>query len=387
MARRNNSGGSGRILLLLLAAAVVVVALAVIFVLYVREPLAQTAGQLAATVTAVAPLPPAQPATATPAPPAPRPSPTPAPPAPRPSPTPAPAPGPAEQSGLILFVEPEAGREPVLKGMELATRSIDMVMYLLLDNEVVDGLINAHKRGVQVRVMYEPDPFGGGDIAADLNRLRAAGVQVKESRPTFRFTHQKAMVIDDRVAYIMTLNQTASAFTRNREYGIITGDPRHVQEIVAVYEADWNRAPVQVQDPDLVWSPTNSREKLVALMASAQRTLDIQTEVMSDDQVITTLLDRARRGVKVRVVMSPPEGDSSSEAGLARLSQGGVGVKLIRSPYIHAKLVLVDGARGWIGSENFSANSLDNNRELGILLRNPDILKTLAATFEQDWNK
>ena len=85
--------------------------------------------------------------------------------------------------------------------------------------------------------------------------------------------------------------------------------------------------------------------------------------------------------------MSPPENDSSSEEGLARLTQGGVGVKLIRSPYIHAKLVLADGTRGWIGSENFSANSLDNNRELGILLRHPDILKTLAATFEQDWAK
>lgn len=375
MARRSNSSGGWRILFLLLAAAVVVVCLFVIFVLYVREPLSQTASQLAATVTAVVPLPP-PPSTVTPAPPS-----------PRPTPTPAPATGTDAQSGFILFVEPEAGREPVLKGMELATRSIDMVMYLLLDDPIVEGLIKAHKRGVQVRVMYEPDPFGGGNIEPELNLLRAAGVQVKASRPTFRFTHQKTMVIDGKVAYIMTLNQTASAFTRNREYGIITGEPRHVQEILAVYEADWNRTPIQVQDPDLVWSPYNSREKLVALIASAQRTLEIQTEVMSDDQVINTLLDRARRGVKVRVVMSPPEDASSSEEGLARLTQGGVGVKLIRSPYIHAKLVLVDGTRGWIGSENFSDNSLDNNRELGILLRNPDILKTLAATFEQDWAK
>jgi cardiolipin synthase A/B len=37
------------------------------------------------------------------------------------------------------------------------------------------------------------------------------------------------------------------------------------------------------------------------------------------------------------------------------------------------------------GSENFSSTSLDENRELGIVLADPTALATLTHTFEQDW--
>ena len=59
--------------------------------------------------------------------------------------------------------------------------------------------------------------------------------------------------------------------------------------------------------------------------------------------------------------------------------------------YIHAKMVLADygtdAAQVFLGSENFSRTSLNRNRELGILLREPDLLDRLHAVFEQDWAK
>ena len=36
-------------------------------------------------------------------------------------------------------------------------------------------------------------------------KLRAAGVQVRDGHPTFRYTHQQSVVVDDAVALIMTL--------------------------------------------------------------------------------------------------------------------------------------------------------------------------------------
>lgn len=401
MARKQSGSKGWQTCLVLFLAALVVVALFVVFAQYFREPVSRAVADLMAMPTAAAPpqasattRPPSGAATATPRPtlapatPTPRVGDAPTRPAPTPrGPTPTLAAQGATVDNLVLFVEPEAGRQPIQIALDNAQKSIDMVMYLLLDQAIVDRLIAAKKRGIAVRVLLEPNPFGGGDGRPLAEQLRQAGVQVKDSNPMFRFTHQKTIIVDNRLALIMTLNQTNAAFTRNRGYGIADLDPIRVAEIQAVFDADWNRTRARVQQPDLVWSPNNSREKLIALLQSARRSLDIQTEVMSDNEVIETLIAKVRQGIKVRVIMSPPEADSTTEAGLARLSRAGVEVRLVRTPYIHAKLVIVDGVRGWIGSVNFSSNSLDNNRELGILLRDAPIIRTLSATFERDWGR
>jgi cardiolipin synthase A/B len=52
---------------------------------------------------------------------------------------------------------------------------------------------------------------------------------------------------------------------------------------------------------------------------------------------------------------------------------------------MHAKLLVVDGTLALTGSENFSATSLDENRELGIIVGDPSAVGVLSHTFGQDW--
>jgi cardiolipin synthase A/B len=49
-------------------------------------------------------------------------------------------------------------------------------------------------------------------------------------------------------------------------------------------------------------------------------------------------------------------------------------------------MLLADGQLAFVGSENFSATSLDDNRELGIMIADPTALATLNQTFQQDWS-
>ena len=77
---------------------------------------------------------------------------------------------------------------------------------------------------------------------------------------------------------------------------------------------------------------------------------------------------------------APPSTD------VPRLARGGVHVRYSITLYMHAKLIVADGARAFVGSVNFSATSLDANRELGLLIADPDALATLTATFGVDWN-
>ncbi|HEV7236131.1 MAG TPA: phospholipase D-like domain-containing protein, partial [Ktedonobacteraceae bacterium] len=74
-----------------------------------------------------------------------------------------------------------------------------------------------------------------------------------------------------------------------------------------------------------------------------------------------------------------------NRAGIDTIKQGGVQVREDSRLYIHAKIIVVDGQKAFVGSENISTQSLDQNRELGIIVADQGVLLTLQQTFQQDW--
>ncbi len=97
------------------------------------------------------------------------------------------------------------------------------------------------------------------------------------------------------------------------------------------------------------------------------------------------LIAAAKRGVSVQVMLPQPSSGGAS-ADVTRLTQGGVQVYYTTKLYMHAKMILADGARAFVGSENFSAQSLDGNRELGVLVADPAALARITSTFQLDWS-
>ena len=62
----------------------------------------------------------------------------------------------------------------------------------------------------------------------------------------------------------------------------------------------------------------------------------------------------------------------------------GVQVRILHRPYVHAKC-LITAQQTWVGSQNWSAPSLDNNREMGITTVNPTVHAHALAWFNQLW--
>jgi phosphatidylserine/phosphatidylglycerophosphate/cardiolipin synthase-like enzyme len=290
-------------------------------------------------------------------------------------------------SGARLFVEPDDGTRPVVQFIGEARRTLDVAMYLLSDRDVVQALEAAPRRGVRVRVMLEEHPYetgpGNGAVAS---RLKAAGVTVGWSPTTFQLSHDKYAVADGRSALVGTANWTHSAFVGNREYLVVDDDPTDVGQLAALFQADWGRDSPDLTDPRLVVSPTNARADFGALAGAAGQTLDLEAEEMEDPGIEGALVGAARRGVVVRVILPlPTGGPDANAAGRGRLVAGGVQVRRLRNPYVHAKDVVVDGKEAFVGSENLSTSSLDRNREVGLLLADPVAVRSLEATFERDW--
>ena len=281
-----------------------------------------------------------------------------------------------------VFIEPGDGRAPLLDEIRAARQSIDLEVYIVSDEVILQSLEEAQRRGVRVRVILEEHPFGGGGGQDEmLTRLESAGIAVRWGNPVFRFTHIKMMVVDDAVTIIMNQNLARSAFTANREFGVVTNQPDAVQAAAAIFEADWTRGAEPDPGP-LVVSPTNAREQLLALVRGARVSLDLYAEVLRDPEVLDALAAAAERGIRVRIIVSP-SADFAAE--MAELTASGVDIRLSSSLYIHAKLIVADGERAFIGSQNLSATSLDQNRELGIIVDDPVNLARLTRTFAIDF--
>jgi phosphatidylserine/phosphatidylglycerophosphate/cardiolipin synthase-like enzyme len=292
------------------------------------------------------------------------------------------APQPIPLAVTGVFIEPGDGRAPLLDEIEAARQSIDLEVYIITDEIILDSLEDAQRRGVDVRVILEEHPFGGGGgQEAVFARLEAARIEVRWGNPVFRFSHIKAMVVDEAVAIIMNQNITRSAFTTNREFGVVTTRRDAVQTAAALFEADWTRGTEPDPEP-LVVSPTNAREELLTLVREARASLDLYAEVLRDPEMLTALREAAGRGVRVRVLISPSEDFTEEQAALAA---SGVDVRLARGLYVHAKIIVADGERAFIGSQNLSATSLDQNRELGIIVDDAVNLTRLMHTFEADF--
>ncbi|GHO43055.1 phospholipase D-like domain-containing protein [Ktedonospora formicarum] len=296
--------------------------------------------------------------------------------------------------GLQVFVEPDAGYQVITDAISKAEKSVWVEVYLLTEKHVISALEEAAHDGKDVRVMLEGHPYGGGSVSPQqtIDTLNAAGVKAETTNPKFALTHEKGMIIDEKTAYILTANLTASALggsssTKNREYGIIDTNDKDVQTIIDIFNADWDRKNLDFDNNTLVVSPLNSRDAFLSLIKSAKKTLLVEAEEMQDDQVEQALISAVKDGVDVQVILPKPQSsDDNNGDGINTISDGGVKVKLSSKLYMHAKIFVVDGKKAFVGSENISTASLERNRELGILIADNEVLNTLQKTFEQDWS-
>lgn len=285
-----------------------------------------------------------------------------------------------------LFVEPEDGRGPLVAALREAKESIWLKCYLLSDHKIMDELIKAKQRGVEVKVVLEKEPYGGSKLNYKAKRdLVKEGILFRWASPAFALTHEKSIVIDQKKAFIMTLNLCSSSFKNNREYGVITTCREEVREIANLFEADWTREKYYPQEPNLVVSPQNSREKILGLIKRAKRKIWLEQLLMEDEQIMEALLGAVKRGLEVKLLLASPDKVAVNK----ELSFRGkdVQVRYLKIPHLHAKLINFDCEIIFIGSQNCSTPSLDLNRELGILLTDKKLIKRLEEIFITDWEK
>jgi cardiolipin synthase len=291
-----------------------------------------------------------------------------------------------------LIVLPDHTAAPFVKAVDGAKKSLRVKMFLFSHPGLIDAVIRAKQRGVEVRVMLNPARRSGkSENGATAKRLKAAKIEVSDSNPAFDVTHEKSMVVDDRVAFVQSLNWDIKNLEGTRDYAVVTDDKKEVAEVIDCFEADWNRRAYKVNASNrLIWCNGNGRERIAQFIDGAKKTLFVQNERYQDQVIIERLVRAKMRGVKVHVMARPPHKLSREKltegvGGLRIMNDVGIKVHKLKHLKLHVKMLLADGSRAIVGSINLAPGSFDSRRELAIEVRAPKVVSALKKVAHHDW--
>ncbi len=284
-----------------------------------------------------------------------------------------------------------------------------------------EALAAAAKRGLQVRVLY--DPVGtlmvrGGSIA---RTLRGSGVTVRAFRPLSPMApwswlrlrhrdHRKSLIVDGESAVVggLCISDNWSPSTHGGHgwrdtallvRGTVVGD------VAWAFEAMWRRA-----NEELVALPEVPRDDIpvpVAVVAAdqpgakrvaglytwlagrAQRSLEItDAYLVAPPSLLSAFEAAARRGVEVRLLL--PGRNNHPMAGAAarriyqRLLAAGVHIYEWEGVMVHAKTAVVDGEVTLVGSSNLDPLSMHRNYELNLVVVDPVTGAGMRDMFARD---
>jgi len=290
-------------------------------------------------------------------------------------------------SDLRLYVQSEDRRSGIIDAIREAKREVLIETYLISDKQVIDALEEAHRKGVAVNVIIECHPFGGGNINKKvIEEFKLRKINNKCASDKYSLTHEKAIVIDEEKAFVMTQNLTLSSFEKNREYVIEDRDKKDVDEIRKIFLSDWEEKAFVPTLTNIIESPNNARAGITSLIESAKNEIDIEMEVIEDIQIINLLKAKARN-MKINLILPTVKQIGANKNEMEELRASGVNVRTMGEPYMHAKMILVDLSTAFIGSVNLTSASIDENRELGIILSQQDVVGGLSGTFLTDWER
>lgn len=147
-------------------------------------------------------------------------------------------PAPVSANHKVYFSPGETCLAAILSHIRSATQSLYICVFTITDNRIASALIDAHRFGVEVRILTDNDK--SYDAGSDIDRLAEAGIAVRMDR-THHHMHHKFAVVDARIALTGSYNWTRSAADHNYENLLITDAPEIVDAYHEAFKELWKK--------------------------------------------------------------------------------------------------------------------------------------------------
>lgn len=246
--------------------------------------------------------------------------------------------------------------------------------------------------------------------------------------------HAKYFLVDGRELYVGSQNYDWRSLQHIQELGVRVAEPSVARAYADVFETDWalagggdrrNRTRSQYLFPAAVgdggdtaqvtpvfspsgWLPDPTLwdlPRLVEMIDRATRTVRLQLLTYKTtsrdgsyfDTLDTALRRAAQRGVQVQLLLSDWSKRKGTVEGLQSLQTiPGIDVRMSTIPpfsggfvpfarVAHAKYMVVDGRRAWLGTSNWEGDYFTQSRNAGLVIDSPKIGDRLDQYFASVW--
>ncbi len=331
---------------------------------------------------------------------------------------------------LEFFTTSEQAWDAELPAIAAAQKTIDLESYIFLDDTIgrqfLEALAERAGAGVQVRCIFDNiGSFGFSDTS--LEWCKTHGIQVELFHRFFNNkrkipfwtralerTHRKALIIDNKIAFVGGVN-IQEDHRHQRDLQIRLTDQTAIIPLQETFNRTWDylrgnylkrvrvrlgerleyfgqRLKVEVWTHEPRQENQSFQKLFKQLLRDAKHDVLLVTPYFFPSAFMLKHLKRAlKRGVQIRL-LAPWTMDVRWTVPLMReylraAEQLGIQVRDAGDPLIHAKVFLIDGVWGVVGSANVYTRSALFDRELSVIIRDQHAVKELKNIVEQWWEQ
>ncbi|MBI5960677.1 MAG: hypothetical protein HY866_18205 [Chloroflexi bacterium] len=290
----------------------------------------------------------------------------------------------------------------VVNLLNSATQSIDGAFYEMNSQPITDALINAHERGVRVRVVTDGE-FGLEQPDTTVDQLELAGIPITSDGTRGAFMHNKFFVVDSLFVWTGSTNFTHNDIYNNNNNSILIRSSQLAQNYSAEFEelfgGNFGKTSDQsIRNPSVTIEGTqietifesegSAPDRMAQLIESANTVQFMAfsfTEGLrygQDRAIMDLLVERFEAGgFTLQGVV-----EASSRRFIEPMYCAGVDVRQDGNPdVLHHKVFIIDGSIVVMGSFNFSNNASDDNDENMLIIHNRDIAQAYLEEFARRW--
>lgn len=284
---------------------------------------------------------------------------------------------------------------PLANAIDSAKLSVDIAIYSLSLNSVRDALIDAHNRGVQVRMVMESDNLERSDPQI----LKDAGIPILGDRRE-GLMHNKFVVIDNSEVWLGTMNFTNSGTYEDNNMMMQIRSIKIAENFTKEFDEMFNedlfsdsilaetpnpRVTIDGTPVDTYFSPDDGVQAiLVDILDTAQESIYFMAFSFTADPLGEVIRNRAREGVTVAGVMDDEQVASNAGTEFDPFGQAGLDVyRDGNAGQMHHKIIILDENIVIFGSYNFSNSAETRNDENLLVIYNEEIAKLFVAEFQR----
>lgn len=274
--------------------------------------------------------------------------------------------------------------QPYYDSLASTQKGLKIQVYEFTEKKIRELVKKLAKKWTNIKIIIEDKKFQQyRNTYKDLLELFTwyQNIQIKSDKQMWtEYIHSKVDLLDDSF-WIKTNNITESAFKSSREYMFHSYNKDIWNSLNLIWDKDWDGIKIENSDihPNLLICNINCRAGIEYLLNSATESIIIQTQYIVDTNILAILKNKTELS-EFKIIVS----DTEANDDLLKYF-GPIKIKKLKKPYVHAKMILVDNEYLILGSMNLSDNSLDNNREIWIVLIDQSLIDKFRSQFDKDW--